>query len=184
MASVLPFKIWQRKALIAALLAYAEAVRAVTETTVCRECVLHATPSRRRRCHRYGRGGVEPKRGRNCMAAEGATPRVGAAYNVFDGEELLEASIKSIQCVQHAAAQWLVRQVLPRRHRGVVSFVCVVYQEVSNFGHKNPVGAVRYCEGTLRFLTPLHCAGPAGAAVGAGGGGAGAGAAAVHASGV
>lgn len=44
--------------------------------------------------------------------------KVGACYNVFDGEELLEASIRSI--------------------RGVVQYVCVVYQTVSNFGEKNP----------------------------------------------
>ena len=47
------------------------------------------------------------------VAAPGAL-RVGAAYNVFDGVELLEASIQSV--------------------RPVVSFVCVVFQRVSNFG--------------------------------------------------
>ncbi len=41
-------------------------------------------------------------------AAAGRTVRVGAAYNVFDAEELLEFSIASI--------------------RGVVDHVCVVYQ--------------------------------------------------------
>eukprot|EP00940_MAST-03C_sp_MAST-3C-sp2_P001920 g1920.t1 len=44
-----------------------------------------------------------------------ATMRLGATYNVFDGEELLEASVKAI--------------------RDQVDYVCVVYQVVSNFGH-------------------------------------------------
>jgi hypothetical protein len=51
-------------------------------------------------------------------AKEGRPLLVGAGYNVFDGIELLEASIRSI--------------------RPVVSFVCVVYQTVSNFGAKAP----------------------------------------------
>ena len=42
--------------------------------------------------------------------------KLGVAYNVFDGEELLEISIMQI-----------------RQH---VDFICVVYQEVSNFGEK------------------------------------------------
>ena len=42
--------------------------------------------------------------------------RFGVSYNVFDGEELLEASITQI-----------------RMH---VDFICIVYQEVSNFGEK------------------------------------------------
>jgi hypothetical protein len=41
-------------------------------------------------------------------------PKLGAAYNVFDGEELLEQSIRSI--------------------RPLVSYVVVVYQTRSNFG--------------------------------------------------
>ena len=41
--------------------------------------------------------------------------KLGAAYNVFDGEELLEYSIAAI--------------------REQVDFVCVVFQEVSNFGN-------------------------------------------------
>jgi hypothetical protein len=43
------------------------------------------------------------------------TMRLGAAYNVFDGEELLEASVRSVRA-------------------GGVDFVCVVFQTVSNFG--------------------------------------------------
>jgi hypothetical protein len=42
------------------------------------------------------------------------TTKLGAAYNVFDGEELLLRSIESI--------------------RPVVQFVAVVYQTTSNFG--------------------------------------------------
>ena len=42
--------------------------------------------------------------------------RLGVSYNMFDGEELLEASITQI-----------------RMH---VDFICIVYQEVSNFGEK------------------------------------------------
>jgi hypothetical protein len=42
------------------------------------------------------------------------TAKLGAAYNVFDGEELLWRSIESI--------------------RPVVQFVAVVYQTTSNFG--------------------------------------------------
>ncbi len=43
------------------------------------------------------------------------TAKLGAAYNVFDGEELLWRSIESI--------------------RPVVQFVVVVYQTTSNFGN-------------------------------------------------
>ena len=39
---------------------------------------------------------------------------LGAAYNVFDNEELLEASVRAI--------------------RGEVDFVAIVYQRTSNFG--------------------------------------------------
>jgi len=48
----------------------------------------------------------------------------GAAYNLFDGEELLEGSIRSI--------------------RESVNFVCVVFQEMSNFGisRKSPLRPV------------------------------------------
>jgi hypothetical protein len=42
--------------------------------------------------------------------------KLGAAYNVFDGVELLEGSIKSI--------------------RDNVDFICVVFQEFSNFGNQ------------------------------------------------
>ncbi len=41
--------------------------------------------------------------------------KLGLSYNVFDGEELLEGSIKQI--------------------RGEVDYISVVYQTVSNFGH-------------------------------------------------
>lgn len=41
---------------------------------------------------------------------------LGAAYNVFDGEELLEASIRSI--------------------RTSVDYIVIVYQTTSNFGEK------------------------------------------------
>jgi hypothetical protein len=44
--------------------------------------------------------------------------KLGVAYNVFDGEELLGYSIKQI--------------------RDLVDLVVVVYQEVSNYGNKNP----------------------------------------------
>jgi hypothetical protein len=44
--------------------------------------------------------------------------KVGVAYNVFDGTELLPYSIKSI--------------------RPFVDFICVVYQTTSNFGEENP----------------------------------------------
>ena len=40
--------------------------------------------------------------------------RLGVSYNVFDGEELLEESISKI--------------------RDNVDFICVVYQNTSNFG--------------------------------------------------
>jgi hypothetical protein len=46
------------------------------------------------------------------------SPKIGAAYNVFDGVELLEASIRSV--------------------RPVVSFVVAVYQTKSNFGATMP----------------------------------------------
>ncbi len=46
--------------------------------------------------------------------ADDPPPRLGAAYNLFDGEELLEASIRSL--------------------RPVVTYVVVVYQRRSNFG--------------------------------------------------
>jgi hypothetical protein len=42
--------------------------------------------------------------------------KLGAAYNVFDGIELLEASIRSI--------------------RDNVDYICVVFQEISNYGRK------------------------------------------------
>jgi hypothetical protein len=50
----------------------------------------------------------------NLNSAKYQNPKLGAAYNVFDGEELLEQSIRSI--------------------RPVVSYVVVVYQTQSNFG--------------------------------------------------
>ena len=42
--------------------------------------------------------------------------KLGVSYNVFDGEELLESSIKSI--------------------RSEVDYISVVYQTVSNFGNQ------------------------------------------------
>ena len=42
--------------------------------------------------------------------------RLGVSYNIFDGEELLETSITQI-----------------RMH---VDFICIIYQEISNFGEK------------------------------------------------
>ena len=49
-----------------------------------------------------------------------SNPKLGAAYNVFDGIELLEGSIRSV--------------------RPVVSYVVVVFQTVSNFGVPAPKG--------------------------------------------
>lgn len=60
-----------------------------------------------------GGGDGGPASAAEAESADGAL-RVGAAYNVFDGVELLKASILSV--------------------RPVVSFVCVVFQKVSNFG--------------------------------------------------
>lgn len=48
--------------------------------------------------------------------------KLGVAYNVFDGEENLEASVESI--------------------RAVADFICVVYQDVSNFGERRSVQPV------------------------------------------
>ncbi len=58
--------------------------------------------------------------------------KLGAAYNLFDGEELLEASILSI--------------------KSNVDYVCVVYQETSNFG-------IKCSESLLPCLFKLHKAG-------------------------
>jgi len=56
--------------------------------------------------------------------------KLGACYNVFDGEELLEASVKSI--------------------RSEVDYICVVYQTTSNFGNEcNP--------GLETLLNDLKC---------------------------
>jgi hypothetical protein len=52
--------------------------------------------------------------------------KVGISYNVFDGEELLENSIKSI--------------------RDNVDYVSVVYQTVSNFGNPCDDGLVPLLE--------------------------------------
>ena len=43
--------------------------------------------------------------------------KLGIAYNIFDGEELLANSLENM--------------------RNMVDFICVVYQTTSNFGHKN-----------------------------------------------
>jgi hypothetical protein len=59
--------------------------------------------------------------------------KLGACYNVFDGEELLEASVRSI------------------RAGGVVQYVCVVYQT----GEK---GWVKPAAGRIAGLTqPVKC---------------------------
>lgn len=63
-------------------------------------------------------------------AASGRAIRVGAAYNVFDGIELLEASIRSI--------------------RPIVSFVCVVYQSESNFGAKAAPASAKALQDLVR----------------------------------
>lgn len=52
--------------------------------------------------------------------------KLGVSYNVFDGEELLEGSIKQI--------------------RGLVDYVSVVYQTTSNFGNKCTPGLVTLLE--------------------------------------
>lgn len=52
--------------------------------------------------------------------------RLGISYNLFDGEELLESSIKSI--------------------RNEVDYVSVVYQTISNFGQKCDEGLVPLLE--------------------------------------
>lgn len=49
--------------------------------------------------------------------------KLGASYNVFDGIELLEPSIKQI--------------------RPYVDYISIVYQEKSYFGHENPTNGLR-----------------------------------------
>ena len=44
--------------------------------------------------------------------------KLGVAYNIFDGEEMLPFSLKNL--------------------RPMVDFICVVYQTTSNFGNENP----------------------------------------------
>ena len=44
--------------------------------------------------------------------------KLGVAYNIFDGEEMLIHSVNNL--------------------RPMVDFICVVYQNTSNFGNKNP----------------------------------------------
>jgi hypothetical protein len=44
--------------------------------------------------------------------------KLGVAYNIFDGEEMLPHSLKNL--------------------RPMVDFICVVYQTTSNFGNENP----------------------------------------------
>lgn len=56
-------------------------------------------------------------------ASEAPTMKLGLAYNVFDGEELLESSIRCI--------------------RNEVCFVVVVYQTISNFGNAARPGLER-----------------------------------------
>ena len=48
------------------------------------------------------------------------TMRLGVAYNLFDGEELIEYSIKSI--------------------RNNVDFICIIWQKISNHGGRNVSG--------------------------------------------
>ena len=43
--------------------------------------------------------------------------KLGVAYNIFDGEEMLIHSLRNL--------------------RPMVDYVCVVYQTTSNFGNKN-----------------------------------------------
>ena len=45
--------------------------------------------------------------------------KLGVAYNIFDGEEMLPHSLRNL--------------------RPMVEFICVVYQTTSNFGNKNPL---------------------------------------------
>ena len=52
--------------------------------------------------------------------------KIGISYNLFDGEELLESSIKSI--------------------RNNVEYVSVVYQTISNFGNPCNEGLVPLLE--------------------------------------
>ena len=53
--------------------------------------------------------------------------RLGAAYNLFDGEELLEDSLKSI--------------------RSSVDFIIVIYQDISNFGHFSKIDLLSFLNG-------------------------------------
>ena len=52
--------------------------------------------------------------------------KIGVSYNLFDGEELLESSIKSI--------------------RNNVEYISVVYQTISNFGNECNEGLVPLLE--------------------------------------
>ena len=45
--------------------------------------------------------------------------KLGVAYNIFDGEEMLPHSLRNL--------------------RPMVDFICVVYQTTSNFGNENPL---------------------------------------------
>ena len=56
--------------------------------------------------------------------------KLGVAYNVFDGEELIEESISRI--------------------RNTASYICVVYQEVSNFGQSNDPSVLNIYKNLLR----------------------------------
>lgn len=56
--------------------------------------------------------------------------QLGAAYNIFDGEELLEFSIRSI--------------------RKQVCYVCVVYQTISNFGYPCNPSLVKTLNGLVK----------------------------------
>lgn len=55
--------------------------------------------------------------------------KLGASYNLFDGEELLEASIKSI--------------------RSQADYINVVYQDISNYGNKSETNLKPFLEGLM-----------------------------------
>jgi hypothetical protein len=81
------------------------------------------------------------------MEKRGCIMKLGVSYNVWDGEELLEASIKSI--------------------RGNVDYISVVYQQLSNFGVPcdaglipllNKLKDVGLVDEVVEYnVTPEHC---------------------------
>ena len=58
--------------------------------------------------------------------------KLGVSYNLFDGEELLEGSIKQI--------------------RSEVDYISVVYQEVSNFGESCDKNLLIFFSSILDFI--------------------------------